>query len=252
MECIEKEGLSVAEAVFAAVRTLGIEEKDAQVQVLSAPGARRVRVRVAVPGYVFPEATAPREAAPSADSGAGRERSFAPRPEPRGGNPEGPARSAPLRTVPGPEALARAADDLRRLLTAMGIPATVEMKERWGNAVLNVLSPQHEGLLVGRRGQTQDALQTLILEFMARREGDASLYLSVDVADTRGKQDEALVEKALGLARQVMEQGGQAPLGQLSSAQRRVVHVALKAMDGVETFSVGHGSVKKLIIQKKA
>ena len=49
MDILEKEGPSVPEAVFSACRALGIDEKEAQVQVISAPGARRVKVRVGRP-----------------------------------------------------------------------------------------------------------------------------------------------------------------------------------------------------------
>jgi spoIIIJ-associated protein len=159
--------------------------------------------------------------------------------------------SAPVRNAPDPGQARRAADDLERLLKAMGTPGSVELKERAGNVVLNVLAPEHENLLIGRRGQTAEALQTLINEFMGRREKDASLYVVVDVADYHGRLELRLIEKAQALAAQVLKDGGQASMGQLSSAERRVVHMTLKAMDGVESFSVGQGSVKKLVIQKK-
>ena len=248
---VEKEGLSVPEAVFAAARALGIDEKDAQVQVLSAPGARRVKVRVGVPGAMLPPADAP---AGGASAPAGQDSGQA---APSSGPErwEKPAdyapQAAPVRNAPDAAQAQRAAEDLERLLGAMGAPGKVETKERAGNVVLNVLSPEHENLLIGRRGQTAEALQTLINEFMGRREGDASLYVVVDVADYHGRQELRLIEKAKELAAQVLRDGGQASMGQLSSAERRIVHMTLKAMEGVESFSVGQGSVKKLVVQKK-
>jgi spoIIIJ-associated protein len=86
---------------------------------------------------------------------------------------------------------------------------------------------------------------------MARREGDAGLYVTVDVADYHGRAEQRLVDKALALAEQVLKDGVQASMGQLSPAERRVVHMTLKPMEGVESFSVGQGSTKKLVIQKK-
>jgi spoIIIJ-associated protein len=252
MEYIEKEGLSVPEAVFAAALALGIDEKDAQVQVLSGPGARRVRVRVGIPGAVLP---AVGEAQKDAAAGGGHPgaQPVSERPD-RAEHYEKPAdyaSQAPVRNVPDAGQARRAADDLERLLAAMGTPGAVECKERAGNVVLNVLSPEHENLLIGRRGQTAEALQTLINEFMGRREGDPGLYVVVDVADYHGRQEQRLVEKALALAQQVLADGAQASMGQLSSVERRVVHMTLKSVAGVESFSVGQGSVKKLVIQKK-
>jgi spoIIIJ-associated protein len=248
MDFIEKEGLSVPEAVFAAARALGIEEKDAQVQVLSQPGARRVKVRVGIPGAVLPAVGAP---APEAARPSFSQAEAQPQHEERYEKPADYGSTAPLRKAPDAGQALRAAEDLERLLAAMGTPATVERKERAGNVVLNVQSSEHENLLIGRRGQTAEALQTLVNEFMGRREGDASLFVSVDVADYHGRQEQRLVEKALALAEQVLKDGGQASMGQLSSMERRVVHMTLKTIDGVESFSVGQGSVKKLVVQKK-
>jgi spoIIIJ-associated protein len=258
MDYIEKEALSVPEAVFAAARVLGIEEKDAQVQVLSAAGARRVKVRVGKPGVQMPPAEAPQaeRSEPRPDRAERPEREErherAPREE-RRDRPSGDSQ-APLvqRQAPSADQASRAQADLERLLSAMGTPAKVECKERAGNVVLNVVAPEHESLLIGRRGQTAEALQTLINEFMGRREGDPTLYLVVDVADYHGRAEERLIERAKELAGQVLRDGGQVSMGQLSPAERRVVHLTLKAMDGVESFSVGQGSTKKLVIQKLA
>ncbi len=210
---VEKEGPSVEEAVFSAARVLGIDPKDAQVQVLSAPGALRVRVRVARPGVPLPPAGSPSAAARPE---TGMARPAGPAGPPRQERPSEAAAQPPTRTPPGPDQAARAAEDLRRLLEVMGAPGEVEALERSGNVVLNVRSPLHENLLIGRRGQTVDALQTLINEFMGRREGDASLFVVVDVADYRGRQERKLVEKALALAAQVAEDGVQASMGPLS------------------------------------
>ena len=246
MDYIDKEALSVPEAVFAAARVLGIDEKDAQVQVLSAPGSRRVKVRVGRPGVLLPPVEFGQTEAP------------APREERAGGRferPERPSDPSPQPTVqrsaPGPEQAERSKGDLERLLAAMAIPATVEIKERAGNVVLNIVAPEHENLLIGRRGQTAEALQTLINEFMGWREGDPTLYVVVDVADYHGRSEERLIERAKGLAAQVLQDGGEVSMGQLSPAERRVVHLTLKTMDGVESFSVGQGSTKKLVIKKK-
>lgn len=245
---IEKEALSVPEAVFAAARVLGIEEKDAQVQVLSAPGARRVKVRVGKPGVAMPPADQPMAEAPRESAPARPSDDRAPREE---RNDYRPSQPAIERNAPNAEQAGRAKADLERLLAAMGTPGTVEQKERAGNVVLNIVAPEHESLLIGRRGQTAEALQHLVLEFMHHREGDPSLYLTVDVADYHGRAEQRLIEKALAAAEQVKKDGGEVSLGQLSSAERRIVHVTLKPLEGVETFSVGSGSVKKLVVQAK-
>ena len=252
MDFIEKEALSVPEAVFAAARALGIEEADAQVQVLSAPGARRVKVRVGRPGATMPEA------GPSAGAGQapepreeGAERTERPegRREYSSGRPD--QGSAPVRNAPNAAQAQAAKADLEQLLTLMATPGQVELKERAGNTVLNIVAPAHESILIGRRGQTAEAMQHLVLEMMQRREKDGGLYLVVDVADYHGRAEERLIEKARTLAAKVLAEGGEESMGPLSSAERRVVHVELKPMEGIETFSVGNSSTKKLIIKRK-
>ena len=259
MDFIEKEALSVPEAVFAAARALGIEESDAQVQVLSAPGARRVKVRVGRPGVALPAADAPSASAPSEQSSR-PEREARPereeRSESRGEGRRDGGRSdfaapAPLRTAPNAAQSQSAKADLEKLLDLMATPGQVELKERAGNVVLNILAPAHESLLIGRRGQTAEAMQHLVLEMLQRREKDAALYLVVDVADYHGRAEERLIEKARTLAAKVLAEGGEESMGPLSSAERRVVHVELKPMEGIETFSVGNSSTKKLIIKRK-
>lgn len=267
MDYIEKEALSVPEAVFAAARVLGIDEKDAQVRVLSAPGARRVKVLVGKPGITLPETgSAPaassssssdapseaREPRPSVSSGQAREERGERGGDRRDGRPSyGSAPAAVERTAPSQAQAEAAKADLEKLLALMGTPGQVELKERAGNTVLNILSPEHEALLIGRRGQTAEAMQHLVLEMLNRREGATGLYLVVDVADYHGRAEERLIEKARALAAKVMEEGGEQSMGPLSSAERRVVHLELKPMEGLETFSVGNSSIKKLIIKRK-
>lgn len=265
MDYIDKEALSVPEAVFAAARVLGIDEKDAQVVVLSAPGARRVKVRVGKPGVALPAYEAAPEARDSREERDDRDDSSS-RPERAPREDRGPRRDgrgggesrgdfspqpAMQRTPPTDEQAGRAKTDLEKLLAAMGTPSAVELKHRAANVVLNIAGGEHESLLIGRRGQTAEALQLLINEFMGRREGDPTLYLVVDVADYHGRAEERLIEKAKGLAAQVLAEGGEASMGQLSPPERRVVHMTIKEMEGVESFSVGSGSVKKMVIKKK-
>ena len=246
MDYIEKEALSVPEAVFAAARALGIDERDAQVQVLSAPGARRVRVRVAKQGVALPNSDA---AAPApAEVAAPRQAAAEPV------RHEKPVDYAPqasvVRVRPSGGQMEELKVELEALLAKMGTPATVELKDSAGNAVLNIASPK-DALLIGRRGAGVEALNTLMLEFAHTRLKDPSLYFVVDVADYLGRQDARLVDKAKEVAARVLESGQEEVMGNLSPAERRIVHMTLKEMAGVESFSVGQGSTKKLVVQKK-
>jgi spoIIIJ-associated protein len=243
MDYIEKEALSIPEAVFSAAMALGIEEKDAQVQVLSAPGSRRVKVRVGRPGAVLPAvevlaAAAPAEPAAQHAAAPAPQASYAPS---RGGSERLPPSQAQA------EAL-RA--DVEELLRLMGTPSQVEIKSHAGNTVLN-LTGEFEGLLIGKRGMTLDAFQSVVQQMLFKASANPDLYVVVDVADYRTRQERKLMDKARDLANQVLAEGGEQTMGSLSPAERRVVHLEIKGMEGVESFSVGSGSSKKVVIKKK-
>ena len=246
MDFIEKEGLSVPEAVFSACMSLGIDEKDAQVQVLSAPGARRVKVRVSRPGVALPapEGVAPQAAASSTSVSPAH--SEAPHSRPADYAPK-----VSIRKQPSPEQAEAVRIDFEKLLEMMGTPSKVEVKEHAGNTIFNITGDK-EGLLIGKRGATLDALQDSLNAMLETATKDRDVYAVVDVADYRIRGERKIMDKARELANLVMADGAQQTMGPLSAAERRLVHLELKPMEGVETFSVGSGSMKKVIIQKKA
>jgi spoIIIJ-associated protein len=105
--------------------------------------------------------------------------------------------------------------------------------------------------LIGKRGMTLDALQDALNAMLEAATGDREVFGVVDVADYRIRQERKIMDKARELAEIVLKEGGQQTMGPLSAAERRLVHLELKPMEGVETFSVGQGSTKKVVIQKK-
>lgn len=259
MDIIEKEGLSVPEAVFSACMSLGIDEKTAQVQVLSAPGSRRVKVRVGKPGAAMPEAGSSAAALTGAGSSAAAPVQAAPRaatpaPYEASGPVSKPADYAPkvsVRKQPTPEQAEAARKDFEILLEKMGTPSKVEVKEHAGNIIFN-LTGEKEGLLIGKRGATLEALQDALNGMLEAATGDREVFAVVDVADYRIRQERKVMDQARQLAEMVLADGVQQSMGPLSAADRRLVHLELKPMEGIETFSVGTGSVKKVMIQKKA
>ena len=235
---IEKEAPSVSEAVFAGAIALGISEKEAQVQVLARSKGGRVKVRVGRPGVSMPDA--PEAPDDIADSGAAQKTSY-----------EKPADYAPRQSKeqPSDEELEKVKGQLAGLLEKMGTPSEIEVKERLDNKVLNITG-EFEGLLIGKRGMTLDALQEVARRFLDP-EGRSSKHVVVDVADYRGKHEESLLAYAKDLAAQAADEE-QVTSKPLNAADRRVVHLALKGAGEVDTWSVGEGPLKKVVVQKKS
>jgi spoIIIJ-associated protein len=234
---LEKEGPSAEEAVFAAVTALGISEAEAQVQILYQAPSGRAKVRVARKGVelppVDPSLQAPVEPVQHWEKPA-------PRPE-RTGTPLKPA---------GPEEAEALRERLEHLLKAMSMDSTVSVKQHLGMPTLDIRGGQ-EGLLIGKKGATLQALQTLANAWLNASERHDTKRIQVDVSDYRARHESELAEKAKLFAEQALQDGGQVATGSLSAPDRRVVHLVLKEYPELESFSVGEGELKRVVIQKR-
>ena len=140
------------------------------------------------------------------------------------------------------------AEVLRRLLALMEIPAEVEAaaSDEPEQAWLKV-SSEAGGLLIGRRGQTLDALEYLVNRVADRQEQGARRYL-VDVEGYRERRSRELREAAVRLAARARQTSRPQTMDPLSARERRVVHLALSADATVTTRSVGEGPSRRVVI----
>jgi spoIIIJ-associated protein len=94
------------------------------------------------------------------------------------------------------------------------------------------------GLVIGRRGQTIDAIQ-LICYRAAFHETDDRKRVSVDAAGYREERREIVERQAERAAERALETGKEIELEPMSATERRIVHQVLKGRQGIETFSEG-------------
>jgi len=135
----------------------------------------------------------------------------------------------------------------RGLLKRMGVNATVSAVQTGSNVVLR-LECDDAGLLIGRRGETLEALEHVLLRMASRKSAGKIRDLSVDVAGYRSRRDDQLREEALALAERVERSGRRAMTEPLPAAERRVVHRALADRAGVTTHVAGNGNARRVII----
>jgi spoIIIJ-associated protein len=114
---------------------------------------------------------------------------------------------------------------------------TLVFKVKGGNAAV----------LIGKKGQTLDAIQYLV-EKIVNRHSENRLRLQVDVEGYLENRKTNLENLAFRLAQKAKKIGKPMTIGQLKPQERRVVHLALKANPDVRTQSVGDGFVRKLVI----
>jgi spoIIIJ-associated protein len=134
----------------------------------------------------------------------------------------------------GPAALVR--DLIVRITSALGISCRLEVTEHAGSLVATC-SGRDLGLLIGRHGQTIDAIQYLCNAILAR-EG-AGVSVVVDAAGYRARREATLSSLATSAAEQALRTGDRVELEPMTAVERKIVHVSLQDFAGVETTSEG-------------
>lgn len=139
------------------------------------------------------------------------------------------------------EESAQAADArglVARIVAALGVDARLEVRED-DEAITVTCSGADVALLIGRHGQTIDAIQFLLNAIAHRAYGDDRKEVVVDAAGYRERRRATLEALAMRTARQVRETGERVELEPMTAVERKIVHLRLKDVDGVATASEG-------------
>jgi spoIIIJ-associated protein len=144
---------------------------------------------------------------------------------------------------------ARAREVLGEILVKMGIDAKVELVEEGDRVTLDVKGPE-AALVIGKKGQTLEALQFLVQKIAHRgREGQEGLKsIVVDTEGYRARREDALVEMATRLGDKARTTGRTITVNPMSPHDRRIVHLTLDKVPGVTTRSEGEGVFRRLLI----
>ena len=142
-----------------------------------------------------------------------------------------------------------AADFIEELLARMDIDAIAEPNAHEGHMYVDIVDgPEDDmSLLIGRHGQTLEAIQELTRMAIGRRL-DQRVRVIVDVEDYRKRREARLEERARELAVQVSQSGEEQELEPMNSYERKLVHDAVADIDGVETESRGVDPERYVVI----
>lgn len=147
-----------------------------------------------------------------------------------------------------PEEIAAAGKEfVAGLLEAMGLEAQVEESIE-GDSVTVDVTGEDLGVLIGRRGQTLDALQELARTAIQRRLR-SRVRLVVDVEGYRARRRDSLAEYARSIAERARSRGTEIELEPMSSWDRKIVHDAVADIEGVTSFSEGVDPNRKVVIR---
>jgi spoIIIJ-associated protein len=152
------------------------------------------------------------------------------------------------------EEQARVAEEfLTGLLDRMGLDAEIDSGDVDGVMYVDVLGAEESegmGLLIGRHGQTLDALQEVVRSAVQRRT-ESRCRVIVDVEDYRKRRRSILVERASGAAARVKRSGRPERLEPMNAYERKIVHDAVNAVGGVETSSEGEDPQRRVVIRRR-
>jgi spoIIIJ-associated protein len=145
-----------------------------------------------------------------------------------------------------------AEDFLAGLLDAMGFDADLDHGVVDGTMYVDILAGGDEGigLLIGRHGQTLDALQEL-MRSAVQRQTESRCRVMVDIEDYRKRRRSQLVERARSSAAKVDRTGRPEQMEPMNAYERKIVHDAANEFGGVETGSEGEDPDRFVVIRKK-
>lgn len=136
---------------------------------------------------------------------------------------------------------------LTGLLQRMGTEADIEITPRENKGVNVNLSGANMGAVIGRRGETLDAIQHLT-NYVVNRGSDKHMHISVDAESYRAKREESLVRLAEKMAAKVIKYKRSMALEPMNSYERHIIHTALQDYEGVTTSSTGTEPNRRVVV----
>ena len=153
-------------------------------------------------------------------------------------------------TTGGGSAASLAIETVNKTLAAVGVNVVSTLRSAHdpevGGPIID-LNGDDSGLLIGRRGQTLQALQYLV-NLIVRKELGEEVRVALDVEGYRQRREASLRDMATKVASRVVQTGRSITLEPMSAADRRIIHVSLTDDPGVSTESAGFGDDRKVTI----
>ena len=268
-------GKTIDLAIEAALAQLGLDRDSVSVQVLAKEkagflgfGAAPAKVQVT---YEAPDMKpeAPKSALGSASRSnkpkvekkpeapkpeAPKAQPAAPKAEPKKDKKEEPKKEAPKKapkvyTPPAPGSVEEKIETfLKGLLEHMGSQAVPHACKVDDNTYEAELVGEDLGFLIGRRGDTLDAIQHLC-NYAVGRNVEGHIRINVDAEDYREKREESLRRYAQKKAQQVLKAHRRTTLEPMNAYERHVIHAALQDTDRITTYSVGSEPNRRVVIE---
>ncbi len=159
------------------------------------------------------------------------------------------AKNAVVKVTPVVNLENRARDFLNEVFETMGLRVELDIKN--DGKVMNIdLIGDNMGIIIGKRGDTLDALEHLVNLCVNKGDGE---YVKVilDTENYRARREQTLIKLAKNLASSVTRNGRKITLEPMHSNERRIIHATLQNNANVDTFSIGDEPNRKVVIAPK-
>ncbi|MBR4879850.1 MAG: protein jag [Clostridia bacterium] len=276
----EFKGKSIEEAIQIGLLTLNLDRDDVQIEVIereskgflgfgrkdavvkltyddgqkeepaivAAPAPKQETVKAEAPKPQQPKKAEPKKEKPAKAPKAEKPVENKPAEEAKA---EAPKAEKPKKVITAEEAAhteAVAEDFLKGILEIMGINADIKGSVDTEESTVHIeLSGENMGFVIGRRGETLDALQYLAT-IVTNKAEDSRWRVSLDTENYREKRTQALVALANKTASTVAKTGKSIALEPMNPQERRIIHSALQDNKNVTTFSTGQEPRRKIVI----
>lgn len=257
---LEKSGRTMEEAIAAALAELGVSEEEISVEVLERAksgflgiGAQPAVIRVS---YEVPDEPAEKkEEKPAAPAPKKTEKTNAPapkkaeekKPEPKKAEEKKPEPKKAAAPVDESAEFAAVRSFVSGLMERMGVDADIDISRRDNGGINVKLSGSGMGAIIGRRGETLDAIQHLT-NYVINRDSDKHMHISVDAENYRAKREESLTKLAEKMAEKAIKYKRSMALEPMNSYERHVIHTALQNFEGVTTSSTGVEPNRRVVV----
>jgi spoIIIJ-associated protein len=139
-------------------------------------------------------------------------------------------------------------DLVERIVDAIGVSGRIELEEDDERITVSCAGPEL-GMLIGRHGQTIDAIQYLANAVMFRQYPQERKEVVIDAAGYRARRQASLEALAVRSAERALSHDEAVELEPMTAIERKVVHIRLKEFDGVETTSEGTEPNRFIVIR---
>lgn len=198
---------------------------------------------------------APRKSAPKAEKPAAPKAAEAPKAEKKPLPPKAPVKPLekpvvtmiPADQVDAESAAGKAQAFLKELTHLMGVEVAVQVGNDQDGNVFVQMTGDTLGILIGRRGETLDALQYLT-SLRVNRGQEGYTRVTLDTENYRAKREDTLVRLANRMANRAVKTGRRVSLEPMNPYERRIIHSALQPNENVDTHSEGEEPNRHVVI----